>query len=282
VFKLASEAQRYVKVLLSGEGSDELFGGYPKHRFARWTVAAGLVPPRAREALLGPVERALPARATRLRIALRALSAESEAERFMAWFAPFTAYERAALLGRPAHRTGNGLRRPQGDALRRALFADSHSWLADNLLERGDRMTMAASVELRPPFLDHHLVELAFSLPSSVKLRRGRTKWIVKEAARDVLPAAIVDRPKVGFRVPLDTWFRGGLQDLVWESLLDPNSFVATVMDREAIRSLLESHRSGRRNEESRIWTLLSLEMWHDAFFRGGARSIAVRAGSRA
>jgi asparagine synthase (glutamine-hydrolysing) len=276
VFKLATEARRHVKVVLSGEGSDELFGGYPKHRFARWTVAAGLAPTSARKALLRPIERALPARAGRLRIAMRALSAESEADRFMAWFAPFTASERTALLGRPACR-GHGLRHPHGDALRRALFVDSHSWLADNLLERGDRMSMAASVELRPPFLDHHLVELAFSLPSSVKVRRGRTKWIVKEVARGVLPAAIVDRPKVGFRVPLDTWFRGGLEDLAWGSLLGANSFVATVMDRRAIQSLLESHRSGRRNEEIRIWTLLSLEMWHDTFFRGGTRRMAGR-----
>jgi asparagine synthase (glutamine-hydrolysing) len=146
------------------------------------------------------------------------------------------------------------------------LFADCHAWLADNLLERGDRMSMAASLELRPPFLDHHLVELAFSLPSDVKLRNGVTKWVVKEVARSVLPTEIVDRPKAGFRVPIATWFRGSMREMANDRLLASTSFVSEVFDRKAIEELLEAHGSGRRNEDIRIWTLLCLEVWHDQF----------------
>jgi asparagine synthase (glutamine-hydrolysing) len=143
------------------------------------------------------------------------------------------------------------------------LYADAHTWLADNLLERGDRMSMAASVELRPPFLDHRLVELAFALPSKVKVRGWTTKWVVKEIARQHLPAAIVDRPKVGFKVPLDEWFRGGLRDMAFDLLIGPSSFVGNTLDREMVAKLLNDHSSGDRNEQPRIWTLLSLEVWH-------------------
>ena len=168
-----------------------------------------------------------------------------------------------------------------GDIVRRMLAADAQVWLPDNLLERGDRMSMAASLELRPPFLDHHLVELAFSLPSRLKVRGRTTKWIVKEVARRYLPAEIVDRRKVGFRVPLDIWFRGELETMAWDMLASPNSIVSSLMDIGAVRRLLERHRSGRANEEMRIWTLLSLEVWHDVFFRRLASDARSYTGTR-
>jgi asparagine synthase (glutamine-hydrolysing) len=258
VYRLAELARQHVKVVLSGEGSDELFGGYSKYRLAGATRWAGPLPPALRR-----FEKALPARAARLNIAMRAMSETTYAERMRGWFAPFTMSERATLLGRPAARS---TLRPyldgRGDTLRRMLYADAHSWLADNLLERGDRMSMAASLELRPPFLDHRLVELAFALPSSVKVRGRTTKWVVKEVARRYLPDDVVDRPKIGFKVPLDTWFRGGLRDMAFDLLTGPSSFVGTKFDRAAVCKLLEDHSSGDRNEQSRIWTLLSLEVW--------------------
>jgi asparagine synthase (glutamine-hydrolysing) len=264
VFRLAELARRDVKVVLSGEGSDELFGGYPKHRFARPTSWAGLVPDRVRGAVLPFAERHLPAKAARLGIAMRAIAEPGMAERMRAWFAPFTLAERTALLGQPAVRdTLMPYRRGDGDALRRMLFADAHTWLADNLLERGDRMSMAASLELRPPFLDHRVVELAFGLPSAVKVRSGTTKWVVKQVARRYLPDEVVDRKKVGFKVPLDAWFRHGLREMARDLLTGPSSFVAEVLDRGAVARLLAEHESGDRNEQPRIWALLSLEVWH-------------------
>jgi asparagine synthase (glutamine-hydrolysing) len=220
--------------------------------------------------VLRQLERALPPRLARLGIALRAAQAGTAAERMRGWFAPFTERERVALLAGPASRTG-GLapyQRARGDVVRRMLYADSHFWLADNLLERGDRMSMAASLELRPPFLDHRLVELAFSLPSTVKVRGGVTKWVVKEVARQHLPADVVDRRKAGFRVPLDAWFRAGLRDMAWDLLTGPSSFVAATLDRQAVVALLAGHDRGVRDEQSRLWTLLALEVWHREFAR--------------
>lgn len=269
VFRLAELARESVKVVLSGEGSDELFAGYPKYRFARWAALADVVPRGLRDSLFGELEQRLPARARKLRIAARAMSESSRSARAQAWFAPFTEAERRALLGNDRHGQPDVLRAASGDLIRQMLFLDCHGWLSDNLLERGDRMSMAASLELRPPFLDHRLVELAFRLPSRVKVRRGRTKWVVKEVARRYLPDRIVDRPKAGFSVPLDLWFRGHLREMASDLLLSPNSFVASVLDSGSVRTILETHESGRRNEDIRIWTLLCLEVWHEVFFRG-------------
>lgn len=266
VFRLAELARQHVKVVLSGEGSDELFAGYPKYRFARASAWAGLVPNPLRAAVIDQVERRLPFRFRRARIALRALRGNDEAERLEGWFAPFTIQERIALLGTVDRRAGLDIAHGRGDPVRRMLFADCHAWLADNLLERGDRMSMAASLELRPPFLDHHMVELAFSLPSNVKLRHGVTKWVIKEVARSLLPAEIVDRKKAGFRVPLANWLRGSMRDMAYDRLLAADSFVTAVFDRRVVQELLEAHESGSRNEDIRIWTLLCLEVWHDQF----------------
>jgi asparagine synthase (glutamine-hydrolysing) len=266
VFRLAELARQHVNVVLSGEGSDELFAGYPKYRFARSSAWVGALPGRVRGPLSEVVQARLPERMRRARVAVRAMGAPDEPARLEAWFAPFTIAERAVLLDGADRVAGADIAVGQGDAVRRMLFADCHAWLADNLLERGDRMSMAASLELRPPFLDHRLVELAFSLPSDVKLRHGTTKWVVKQVARGLLPDDIIDRPKAGFRVPLADWFRGSLGDLARDRLLDPGSFSMEVFDRAAVTDLLRSHADGRRNEDIRIWTLLSLEMWHAQF----------------
>jgi asparagine synthase (glutamine-hydrolysing) len=210
-------------------------------------------------------ERVLPGSQAKLRIAMRSLAASNEREMYRSWFAPFVEHERAALLGRAAPSTGAVAGH---DVIDRMLRADLECWLPNNLLERGDRMSMAASLELRPPFLDARLVDLAFTLPSDVKVRDGVTKWVLKEVARRHLPAEIVDRRKVGFRVPLDRWFRSGLQEQARERLLDRESFVAQRLDRPMVEALLTSHESGRRDEELRIWTLMCLDVWHEVFFR--------------
>ncbi len=271
IFRLAQLAREEVKVVLSGEGSDELFGGYPKYLYAGATRWLGAIPSAG---LLGQLEKSLPVEKTRLRIAIRALAENAYDERMRAWFAPFTVAERDRLTGRPAHRGApDAYRRGRGDALRRMLYADTSVWLADNLLERGDRMSMAASLETRPPFLDHRLVELAFDLPSRVKTNGRTTKWVLKQVAHRYLPADIVDRPKVGFKVPLDSWFRHGLRDMAFDLLTGNSSYVGNNFDRAMVTQLLDDHTNSRRDEESRIWTLVSLEVWYRELLGRGAFS---------
>ncbi|MCW1960317.1 MAG: asparagine synthase (glutamine-hydrolyzing) [Mycobacterium sp.] len=268
IYRLAQLAREQVKVVLSGEGSDELFGGYPKYAFAAATRWLGALPSGG---LLSRLERSLPADKAKLRIAVRALAERGHDERMRGWFAPFNHAERRQLVGRPAARpTPIAYRTGRGDSLRRMLYGDTCVWLADNLLERGDRMSMAASLETRPPFLDYRLVELAFDLPSSVKTRGRTTKWVLKEVARRYLPDDVVDRPKIGFKVPLDRWFRHGLRDMAYDLLTGPSSYVGATFDPGVVASLLSDHSSGVRDEESRIWTLLSLEVWHRELVRRG------------
>lgn len=271
VFLLARLARQEVKVALSGEGSDELFAGYPKYLYAVPTRWLGTAPVTA---LFSLAERSLPAGRARLRIALRALAAQRYEERMRGWFAPFTVDERTRLLGRrPVRAVPEAFSTAHGRALQRMLYADTRVWLADNLLERGDRMSMAASLETRPPFLDYRLVELAFRLPPGMKTHRRTTKWIIKEVARRYLPDEIVDRPKIGFKVPLDHWFRHGLRDLAFDLLTGPSSFVGSTFNSTVVNSLLMRHFEQQSDEESRIWTLLSLEVWHRELVDRGVMS---------
>lgn len=279
VFGLARAAREHVRVVLSGEGGDELFAGYPKYRFARFAERTTMLPARLRAGLAGPVERRLGGH-SRARTALRAVVAGDVTEQHRTWFAPFTAAERQGLLGtappperRPAPALGV-------DPIDRMLRHDLRHWLPDNLLERGDRMSMAASLELRPPLLDHHLVELAFRLPTSVKVRAGSTKWVLKEVARPFLPDDVIDRKKVGFRVPLDSWFRTGLRDTARDRLTGADSWVGQTLDRSLVRDLVDRHERGA-NEEIRLWTLLCLEMWHDCFFGTAPALPRPRRGAR-
>ena len=188
VFRLAKLARQSVKVLLSGEGSDELFAGYPKYRLARLSNLADAVPAGLAGAVLGDG-----------RAAAAGVGRVGPASRCGPW--PRPPRPTGWLVVRAVHRAraadaAGGLAssaRPTADPSAgstpsSACWSRLPGWLADNLLERGDRMSMAASVELRPPFLDHRLVELAFSLPSWVKVRPGQTKWVLKEVARRHLP----------------------------------------------------------------------------------------------
>lgn len=263
--RLAAMAREHVKVVLSGEGSDELFAGYPKYKYAKLVHAADLIPAPVRVPALRAVERSLPAGANRLRTLVRAAGAGNESDRFQTWFAPFVADERRELVGSEG-RGGYAdvWARARGDVIQRMLYVDCHTWLADNILERGDRTAMSASLELRPPFLDFELVELAFTLPSNVKVRDRQSKWVVREIARRLLPDEIFARPKHGFKAPVDEWFRTSLREWSRDLLTGPNSFVGRVMDRGAVERLLTDHERGRRNDGMRIYTLVALEIWHD------------------
>jgi asparagine synthase (glutamine-hydrolysing) len=279
VFGLARAAREHVRVVLSSEGADELFGGHPKHRYAHLAERATHLPPALRAGLAGPVERRLGVRHSRARTALRAIAAGDGADQHSTWVAPFTGPERQRLLGTappPDRRAGptTGV-----DPVDRMLRHDLRHWLPDSLLERGDRMSMAASLELRPAMLDHHLVELAFRLPTSVKVRSGTTKWVLREAARPLLPRDVVDRTEVGPPVPLDAWFRAGMRDTAHDRLTGPGSWVAQTLDGALVRDLITKHERGA-HEELRLWTLLCLEMWHACFF-GSTPAVPSPRGAR-
>ena len=150
------------------------------------------------------------------------------------------------------------------DPVSRAMVADLLTYLPGDLLVKVDLASMAHGLECRSPFLDHRVVELALALPlgRKLRLRGGRSKVVLKQAFADLLPPAIAARPKMGFGVPIDRWFRGELRDELRAVLLDPAALGRGLFRPEAIATLIEEHAQGRRDHAYRLWALLMLELW--------------------
>jgi asparagine synthase (glutamine-hydrolysing) len=265
---LAREASRSVKMVLTGEGSDEILGGYPKHVVERFASDFQLLPRLVRRRLVEPLAHALPYGFRRIKTAITNLNIEDWRERYVRWFGALDvrARDRLSVLrlnGAPVGSVPPFDADPGASALRRILYFDQTSWLPDNLLERGDRMTMAASIESRVPFLDHELAKFVSSLPDHYRVRGLRTKWILREAGRQLLPARILSRPKVGFRVPVNEWFRGEMREYLLEHLTAASSLTRRYYDGAALSRVLTEHLDGRQNHEKLLWSLLNLEIWH-------------------
>jgi asparagine synthase (glutamine-hydrolysing) len=216
---LARQASRNVKVALSGDGGDEILGGYRRHTFLR-----GFAPGVRRPGGLFVVPVSQPQE-------------------------PF---------------------QPDGRStpLRRILYYEQVGWLADNLLERSDRMTMAASLELRTPFLDHRLAEYVSALPDAARVRGLSTKWILRQADRRLMADGALKPRKAGFRIPLADLLRGEMRDLVLDHLRGNGCLTRAYYDGAALDRLIDEHLAVRRNHEEILWTLLNLEIWHRTYLR--------------
>ncbi|HWM44761.1 MAG TPA: asparagine synthase (glutamine-hydrolyzing) [Burkholderiales bacterium] len=255
LYFMAAEVARQggAPAVLTGDGADEVLGGYRRHVAERhWGLRS--VPTLL--LLAAP----LAGRRPRLRAALASLRTRDWRERCVRWIGA----ERNGLLGKalvpPAAGQPPFYADPGASSLRRALYFDQSTWLPDNVLERTDRMTMAASLEARAPFLDHRLVELVSALPDDLRVRGFATKWILRQAARPLL-AGLALR-KTGFRIPVGAWLRGELREFLLEHLRGPRSVTRPYYEAKILDRLLDEHLAGRRNHEELLWTLLNLEIW--------------------
>jgi asparagine synthase (glutamine-hydrolysing) len=266
IYLLAREARRTVKMVLTGEGSDEVLGGYPKHVYDRYAVQYQRLPSGLRHGLIEPVVQALPYRFRRAKTAIVNLGIESRAKRMPRWFGALTDDGCADLLRLPPPPDGTQAEplpvAPGDSALRAILFFDQTSWLPDNLLERGDRMTMGASIEARMPFLDHELAAFVSALPDAWRVRGFTTKRVLRLAMRRLLPTRILQRPKVGFRVPVNEWFRTSMRDYLLEHLTGADARTRDYYRPEELQRVLREHIDGRQNHEKLLWCLLNLEIW--------------------
>jgi asparagine synthase (glutamine-hydrolysing) len=279
---VARLARETVTVVLTGEGGDELFAGYPKYTVEPWARRLSTLPVPLREVLLSGVVDRLPFAFRKLQVVARSARFRDEPERLAAWFAGFVGRERDALMagGLAGHaRAGvEPFRRALADStargeLDRMLDVDVRVWLADDLLVKMDKMSMAASVEARVPLLDLPLIEWATRLSDEHKVRGFEGKVLLKRLARKLLPAEVVDRPKVGFTVPLSPWFRGPLKSLLQDTLLDRRCLERGWYEPAVLRATIDDHLSGRRDRARELWTLLTLELWHQTWIDGdGAR----------
>ena len=279
---LAEMTRRHVTVALNGDGGDESFGGYQRYlanqaatRFARHAprfVQRGL-------ASLGPLVRYRARPNTPRYRAGRVLEvfAETPDDRYARFMVCFHPDWHDALLtrdfaARVAHADAWQFHREAfassttTNLVDRMLDYDVRTYLPEDLLVKVDIATMAHSLEGRSPLLDHEVMEYAARLPPAMKLQGTTLKHLLKQVAYRLLPRTLLDRPKMGFGVPLDAWFRGALHDFARDHLLSSRARTRGIVEPAYVERLLDEHRSGRRPWHYQIWNLLVLELWHEAF----------------
>ena len=285
-FLLSRLTRRHVTVALSGDAGDEVFGGYNRYVLARrlWgrvrhvpaiarRAAAGAlraVPPRTWDAVVGTAQHALP---QRLRVArpgdqahkLADMLGHTHGEALYRQLVSLWTDPASVVIGgkEPSTLLSNPERWPTTDSFEHWMMAiDTQTYLPDDILVKVDRAAMANSLETRVPFLDHRVVELAWRLPLSMKIRRGQGKWILRQILNRYVPANLVDRPKMGFGVPIDAWLRGPLREWA-ESQLDESRLESEGYFRPAaVRRTWSEHVSGKRNWQYRLWPVLMFQAW--------------------
>ena len=277
VSRLAGE---HVKVVLTGEGADELFLGYNRYRVTAWNERLGglygAMAPAALRRGIRRVVAALPASVGRH--ARRTFLAHEPGPRAL-FFENFSVFPPArqrdllrdgALLGaRDPYAAGMRYHgAAPGDPASRMSHADLQTYLVE-LLMKQDQMSMAASIESRVPFLDHDLVERVAALPTRLKLRGWQTKAVLRSALADAVPPAILTRRKMGFPVPLGTWLRGEFSSVVDDLVLGPRARARGLFDEAALRRLVAEHRAGAAQHGDRLWLLMNLEIWQRVFLDG-------------
>jgi asparagine synthase (glutamine-hydrolysing) len=286
-FFVSQLARRHVTVALSGDGGDELFGGYDRYTLlARVADAASAIPRPVGKAaaFLGqhlPLGAAEKVQASLRRIGLFPFDLHNPAEKIRRTLSLLTAqtphdlYLSAIKHWPDESGVVRGAGRPRlsvvpelGDLRAFMALLDTSMYLPDDILTKVDRASMACSLEARVPLLDHRLVEFAWRIPTAVKYRDGRGKWPLRSLVHRYLPAEVIDRPKKGFAVPLDDWLRGPLREWAWE-LLSPAAVDGTqVLESDAVQRAWTAHQSGKRNVSQLLWNVMMFQAWYRDAFR--------------
>jgi asparagine synthase (glutamine-hydrolysing) len=281
-YYVARETRKHVTVALNGDGGDESFAGYERYAAMQLAEKYHRIPAILRDSLVQRAIGLIPSSETkrsRVRDVKRFLQAASlpKVERYLRWVSVFdttakqnlysanflheTQSVRAADILTPWFARANG-----AGVVDAALLADINTYLPNDLLVKVDIATMAVSLEARSPFLDHHLIEFAASLPENLKLRGLTTKYLLKRMLKKLLPAENLDRKKMGFGVPIGHWFRGKLQPFLRETILSEKALGRGLFRPEAVKQLVEFHTRGERDNSHQLWTLLMLELWFQRF----------------
>jgi asparagine synthase (glutamine-hydrolysing) len=265
-------AAQHVKVVLSGDGGDELFGGYHSFFMTEQFRFADRVPQLCRRAL-GAVASALPPGAFAKNY-LFTVSRLTSIERYMAYGCYSNLPGRQRVLSREwvgdadSHslsRAFDGAVLPEGrDPLSQAMHFEATAKLTGDILTKVDRMSMANSLEVRCPLLDSGLAEVSGRIPNVWKTQNGKGKLILLEALGDRLPPELLNRPKMGFGVPLGDWFRGPLREMLRDHLFSSSFLNRGIASRPGLESMVAQHDSGRRDHSAYLWLLLMLEMWFE------------------
>ncbi|MCO5205961.1 MAG: asparagine synthase (glutamine-hydrolyzing) [Anaerolineae bacterium] len=280
-FLVSQIARQHVTVALAGDGGDELFAGYD-------TYVAQAVARRYERAVPSVIrERLVPELAARFKPQAAKKGLTNKAKRFVEgaalppslqhtrWMMFLTSADRRALY-RPNFAAtitntpeetiaGHFARAGQRDPLTRQQYVDVNTYLVDNILTKVDRMSMATSLEVRVPFLDHRIVEFALNLPPHFKLRPGQTKWLLRRAMTGYLPQPIIDKPKEGFSIPMKHWLRSTLKPLLLDTLSAETITRRGLFNPTTINHWIDAHLAGSANHSHRLWALMVLELWQQA-----------------
>ncbi|HVG29053.1 MAG TPA: asparagine synthase (glutamine-hydrolyzing) [Pyrinomonadaceae bacterium] len=281
-YYVSRETRRHVTVALNGDGGDECFAGYERYAAMQLAETYRRVPAPLREGLIRQLVELMPSselRRSRVRDVKRFARAASlpAVERYLRWVSVFDSEAKDSLYAdefrarmRP-HRAADFIapwfaRANGAGVVDAALLADTMTYLPNDLLVKVDIASMANSLEARSPFLDHHVIEFAASLPAGLKLRGRTTKYLLKKVLRKLVPVENLERRKQGFGVPIGHWFRGEMKGFLQETLLSEKHLRRGLFRPEAVRRLVADHVAGRADHSHRLWTLLMLELWFDRF----------------
>ena len=271
-------AAEHVKVVLTGEGGDEIGGGYPRYGWFRLAKRLQNILPTIR-----PDNRLLQwlahhSRRERLAHQLQLMICNlPDRERHLRWVGNFTPEQRMSLRLDRERAQGaqsavdqlvDGYLR-QGDQtniIHALMYLDTKTWLVDDVLTKVDKMSMGASLEVRVPLLDHRLLEFAATIPAALKIRYFGTKRLIRKAAATVLPPETVRRPKQAFRVPVGSWLRHGMREFMHDTLLSSRSLQRGYFAPDGVKTLVEEHDTSRHDHHQQLWNLLTLELWHQTF----------------
>ena len=268
-------ARRHVTVVLSGDGGDELFGGYERYLPHPRVVAFDRYSPRAFRRVAAIAAAGLP-HGVRGKNFLRHVGRDEQG-RYLDAIRFFGADEKPALLSADVRQAIEGADPEARLARHFERFAalpwpsqmmrfDAETYLPEDVLTKVDRMSMAHSIESRVPLLDNEVVAFAAALPAAMKIKNGRRKHVLKEVAATLVPRSILDRKKQGFGVPLGTWFRGNLRELFADTLLSPASLQRGYFQPAFVRRIVDEHLAGTRDHTLRLWQLVVFEKWQQQY----------------
>jgi asparagine synthase (glutamine-hydrolysing) len=277
-YVVSKMAREYVTVVLSGDGGDEVFGGYERYAIEKQRERYEQIPGFIRRQVLRRLSRALPQGAYGKRF-LGNISLDA-GPRYVDSGCYFNEELKKSLLSVDARRALNGYNStlaferiydvPTSRAhLDHLMYLDSKLYLPGDILVKVDRMSMANSLETRAPLLDHKLIEFVQTIPASLKLNGLETKYILKRAVTGLIPDEIIHRPKKGFDVPIKEWFNKELREILDDTLNDRRTRERGYFNQPAVLEILDEHRRGRRDNARRLWEFLMLELWHRAFIDG-------------
>jgi asparagine synthase (glutamine-hydrolysing) len=286
-FYLARLTRQHVTVALNGDGGDESFGGYGWHLGSRLAERWQQLPSPLRaaaEAVAGGLAPLSSNRRSPIARLSRFMSAASHprATRYRQWLSVFTADLKRELYAKPYLKGADPIEAifaaaPSLDAVDAMLRADIEWYLPTDLLVKMDIATMASSLEARSPFLDWHLTEFAARLPSELKVKGNTSKYILKKAVADLVPAENMHRPKQGFAVPVGAWFRGELKDFLADHILGPRFGARGLFNPATVQRLFDDHQRGAGDHAHHLWTLLMLELWFREFIDRRPAAVETR-----